>query len=277
MHFDSFDDSLDSEQKSESASASGSAATRGRNNTAIGKSDSFDGSNNARNNFYGNGNANSGSGSNLTDASFDEFDVNFKVDYGKKKLGIMDSDRDIVDHVQDSLNNTWTLTWHPPVSDRSEKAKSLFKNQPNSMSTSTTGTRCIQVWFERGNRIRRNDILEPKLMWRDAYHPDLASTRTLNRSTTQGPYKICLLSICRILEAHKIDRTKYPFAKKSCSFMIKTSDDEEFVFEASTPKQRDFIVNTWKLVVARLASQAVVGDGEGMVGEFFVSSAFGVP
>ncbi len=114
-------------------------------------------------------------------------------------------------------------------------------------------------------------------MWRDAYHPDLVSERKLNVSTAQGAYKICLLSVCRILEMNHADRTRYPFTKLSCSFMIKTSDDEEFVFEASSPKQRDAIVHTWKLVVARLASQAVVGDGEGMVGEFFVSSAFGVP
>ena len=113
-------------------------------------------------------------------------------------------------------------------------------------------------------------------MWRDAYHPDLASQRKLNFSTTKGPRQICLLSICRIIEAQKIDRKKYPFVKKSCSFLIRTSDDEEFVFEAMNQKQRDHIVHMWKLVVARLASQAVVGDGEGMVGEFFVPASFGV-
>lgn len=142
---------------------------------------------------------------------------------------------------------------------------------------SVMSPRCIQLWFERGNRIRRNDIVEPKLMWRDAYHPDLASQRKLNFSTTQGPHQICLLSICRIIAINKIDRKKYPFAKKSCSFIVRTSDDEEFVFEAFNQSHRSHIVHTWKLVVARLASQAVVGDGEGMVGEFFVPSSFGVP
>lgn len=170
------------------------------------------------------------------------------------------------------MNETWTLTWHP-----TPKGKTSSKISKTRNSTSITAPRCIQLWFERGNRVRRNDIVEPKIMWRDAYHPDLASQRKLNFSTTQGPHQICLLSICRVIEAKTIDRKKYPYAKKSCSFMIRTSDDEEYVFEALNQKQRDHIVHTWKLVVARLASQAVVGDGEGMVGEFFVSSVFSVP
>lgn len=73
-----------------------------------------------------------------------------------------------------------------------------------------------------------------------------------------------------------MDKKKYPFAKTSCSFIIRTSDDEEFIFETINQKARDQLVYAWKLVVARLASQAVVGDGEGMVGEFFVPSSFGV-
>ena len=114
-------------------------------------------------------------------------------------------------------------------------------------------------------------------MWRDAYHPDLLSHRKLNKSTTQGPRQICLLSICRIIEAKTLDRTRYPLAKTTCSFIVRTTDDDEFLFEAGTQNQRDYVVHMWKLVVARLASQAVVGDGEGMVGEFFVPSSFGVP
>jgi hypothetical protein len=63
---------------------------------------------------------------------------------------------------------------------------------------------------------------------------------------------------------------------KSCSFLIKTSDDEEYLFEAESQNKRDELVHSWKLVIARLASIAVIGDGEGMVGEFFVPSSFGV-
>jgi hypothetical protein len=186
------------------------------------------------------------------------------------------------------LNETWTLTWHPAVStldsyaraSKSNKQKSLL-NLPTQSSVPDARVqtpRCIQLWFERGNRIRKNDIVEPKLMWRDAFHPHLVSQRKLNESSTSRPYQLCLLTICRILEATaNIDRKKYPFAKISCSFLVRTCDDDEYLFEAINEDERDNIVFLWKLVVARLASQAVVGDGDGMVGEFFVPTSFGVP
>ncbi len=187
---------------------------------------------------------------------------------------------------KNAMNRTWTLTWHPidqkdSAEERKTKMtllKSLSTCSPTIMEVSTKSPRCIRLWFERGNRIRGNNIVEPKLMWRDAYHPELSSHRKLNDSTTNGPQQICLLSICRILEVKdQIDRKMYPFAKKSCSFLIRTCDDDEFLFEAQTEKERDELVYLWKLVVARLASQAVVGDGDKMVGEFFVPSHFGVP
>lgn len=187
-------------------------------------------------------------------------------------------DNGVAQHVQKALNQTWTLTWHPVKSSPSNAKSSninINSNEPKAQSP-----RCIRLWFERGNRIRGNNIVEPKLMWRDAYNPQLSSYRKLNDSITKkGPNQICLLSICRILEVdhYCLDRQKYPFAKKSCSFLIRTCEDEEFLFEAQSEKEREDIVYLWKLVVARLASQAVVGDGDKMVGEFFVPSSLGVP
>jgi len=213
-----------------------------------------------------------------------------------KKEKTLEKDKDILTNVQDALNCTWTLTWHPAVNQSPIKGsktkmkirKSLDKSKMSSTSSSDDTSknnskmpkspRCIQLWFERGNRIRGNDIVEPKLMWRNAYHPELATHRKLNDSTIKGPYQVCLLSICRILEINdSIDRKKYPFAKKSCSFLIRTCDDEEYMFEAPTEEERNHNVYMWKLVVARLASQAVVGDGNKMVGEFFVPTSYGVP
>merc|ERR1712037_416768 len=213
--------------------------------------------------------------------------------------------------IQQALNETWLLTWHPttlktkhatplssqtssvtplqkksdavstnnrtsassvvPVSTTSVKQTQEAKPKEEKSSEGPISQRSIQLWFERGNRIRKNDIVEPKLMWRDAYHPDLVSKRKLNVSSTSRPYQICLLSICRIIETTQIDRKKYPFAKTNSSFVIKTCDNEEFLFEAENENERNRTVNLWKLVVARLASQAVIGNGEEMLGEFFVS------
>jgi hypothetical protein len=150
-------------------------------------------------------------------------------------------------------------------------------SKTNTKSVTSQSPRCIRLWFERGNRIRGNNIVEPKLMWRDAYNPELSSLRKFNHSMTNGPQKICLLSICRILEVKDcLERKKYPFAKKACSVLIKTCEDEEYLFETQTEKERDELVFMWKLVVARLASQAVVGDGDKMVGEFFVPTSLSV-
>lgn len=197
---------------------------------------------------------------------------------------------DMIRTIQNALNRTWTLTWHPTSADFPNESiksnspsfrsplRSIQTNKKKDSNVSAMPPRCIQLWFERGNRIRRNDIVEPKLMWREAYHPDLASHRKLNASSTQRPHQVCLLGICRILEATStLDRKKYPFAKKSCSFIIRTCDDNEYVFEARSEESREQILDQWKMVVARLASQAVVGDGEGMVGEFFVPTSFAVP
>merc|ERR1719362_2856858 len=102
--------------------------------------------------------------------------------------------------IQQALNETWLLTWHPttlktkhstPLSSQTSSVtpsqkKNETANTNNGTSTSsvvpvssTTQTqeaklkeekspegpiyqRSIQLWFERGNRIRKNDIVEPK-------------------------------------------------------------------------------------------------------------------
>ena len=180
-------------------------------------------------------------------------------------------DNGVAHHVQKALNQTWTLTWHPVKNTNTATTITKTNEKPQS-------PKCIRLWFERGNRIRGNNIVEPKLMWRDAYNPNLSSHRKLNESiTTHGPHQICLLSICRILQVESLDRSQYPFAKTNCSFWIRTCEEEEFLFEAKSEEEREEIVYLWKLVVARLASQAVVGDGDKMVGEFFVPSSLGVP
>jgi hypothetical protein len=58
-------------------------------------------------------------------------------------------------------------------------------------------------------------------------------------------------------------------ARSACSLFLKTCRDEVFLFEASSPEEREQIIRHWKLVVARLASLAVIEDMESMVQEFF--------
>ena len=69
-----------------------------------------------------------------------------------------------------------------------------------------------------GNQLK-NDIIEPKFMRRDAYHPDL-NQRKLN-DTSKTPYGVNLMQIYRVINAGcLVDRNIHPFAKESCSFLV---------------------------------------------------------
>lgn len=146
------------------------------------------------------------------------------------------------------MHSTWTLTWHaqgnPPI--------------------------CVHFWVERGTLLNNGStVVEPKFMWRQVYQPSLATSRTLAESCSK-PMDVRVLNACRIVEAgNKLDRTKYPMARTACSFFLKTCREEEFLFEAPSPEVRDRTIKQWKLVVARLASLAVVENMEAMSSEFF--------
>jgi hypothetical protein len=78
-----------------------------------------------------------------------------------------------------------------------------------------------------------------------------------------------LLNACRITPCTAIDRTKYPFARQHCSFVIKSCTGEEFLLEANGREEVETITERWKLAVARFASLAVTEDVNGIAKEFF--------
>mmetsp|Transcript_26906 Transcript_26906/g.35789 ORF Transcript_26906/g.35789 Transcript_26906/m.35789 type:complete len:309 (+) Transcript_26906:3-929(+) len=182
--------------------------------------------------------------------------------------------------LHESFNKTWTLIWHPLNEER--KAGDI---------SSLPSPKCVEVWFEKGCSIHgHTEAIEPKLMWREAHQLDIANNRQLN-ATAKQPHNMAILTICRILEMDALPSsppsdsfftsTKKSvrsslLAKRSCSFVLRNSFDEEFLFEARSEAERDEIVHDWKLVVARLASYAITGNGTGMINEFFMTE-FGVP
>ena len=138
--------------------------------------------------------------------------------------------------VQESLNYVWTLTWHAPDQDPTP----------------------VRFWVERGNILNYGrNVMEPKFMWRPAV------------STVAAPFSLRMLSACRVLGPSSLDRSVYPLARSSRSLVMRTCDDEEFLFEAASESERDAILQQWKLLVARLASLAVLEDMEGIASEFF--------
>lgn len=169
--------------------------------------------------------------------------------------------------VQQTLNSTWTLRWHPNAENR--KKYSIRHNKPI----------CINMWMERGTVITNSGVvIEPALMWRDAYQPLLLSKHTLNNST-QKPWSMRLLNACRITPYSsssssssnhgQIDRSKYPMARQNASFLLKSCGGEEFLLEAGCPEDATIISERWKLVIARFACLAVTEDVAGIAKEFF--------
>lgn len=112
-----------------------------------------------------------------------------------------------------------------------------------------------------------NRVIQPKFMWRESYQPDLLNHKRLGLSG-KSPHSLDLLNMIRILKPTTLDRTLYPFTKIDRTFSILSHTNENFVFEAASTEERDWLVHGLKLVVARLASMIIVGD-EHMFEEFF--------
>ena len=161
------------------------------------------------------------------------------------------------------MNSKWRLQWH-----------SKSRNEPQ----------LCEVWIERGYRRNRTEIVEPKLMWRKLSQPDLREKRQLAGSTIR-PYRVSLFAIRRIFqfanggvgreEMHlcsshtQKQMLSSPLAKQNCLLLVRSSLGEDYVFEASCPEERDHVVHLLKITTARLVSHAAVGNGNGMVHEYF--------
>jgi hypothetical protein len=156
---------------------------------------------------------------------------------------IMFNDELLTEMVEETLNYTWSLTYH-----------------------TTAASTPVEVWMERGTILNMGTVIvEPKVMWREAFQGTLAK-RKLSESS-QHPWNVRLLNACRVIPL--VDRTIYPLAHVRHSFVLKTCRHEEFVFEASSKTERDTIMTQWKVVIARLATLAVMEDMHTMAAEFF--------
>jgi hypothetical protein len=158
---------------------------------------------------------------------------------------IMSNDELMSEMVEETLNCTWSLKYH----------------------TATTFTQ-VEVWMERGAILNMGAVIvEPKVMWREAFQGSLAK-RKLSESS-QHPSSVRLLDACRVIPI--ANKTAYPLAHVRHSFVLKTCENEQFVFEASSETERDNIITQWKVVIAsaRLAVLAVMEDLHTMTTEFF--------
>jgi hypothetical protein len=160
---------------------------------------------------------------------------------------------------QQTLNTTWTLTWHPNPENIKE-----FQINPKPIM--------INIWMERGTVITHSGVVvEPMFMWRDAYqsHYMLQQRKRLNPSC-QKPWSMRLLNTCRIAPiGRNLDKSKYPLARRANCLIVKTCQGQEFLLEANSASQMELICERWKITVARFASLAVTEDIDAIAQEFF--------
>ena len=173
-----------------------------------------------------------------------------------------DSNNNMFDMVQETLNMSWTVTWYP-------RKKAGDDATSSSNNNNMADPRPVQIWIERGTLIEMNTVmLEPNLMWRETFHPELETKRKLNKSS-QKPHYIRLLNLCRVLTPDSLDKSRYPLVRPACGILIRTSDGQEHVFETKTREEREDLVRRWKLTTARFATLAVLEDLETICREFF--------
>ena len=213
--------------------------------------------------------------------------------------GNVDEDS-IKSQVHELSNVRFPLVWHPrDVSRENSKAKteggdtkqvnrihsstsskitSLSSNaNEESSSNSAKGTTfpiSVQGAFEVGAHLEQM-VVQPKFTWTPTVQPNRlsedpeANHRELFLSGSSPP-QVELLSIIRVNTAMELDRNLYPYARLERTCIVTTNDKKHptIVLEARSIQERDWLVFSLRLIVARLASIIITRD-EDMLHEFF--------
>ena len=171
--------------------------------------------------------------------------------YPSPSRSFLDVDNDDVfaNIVQEIFNKTTTLVLHP-LQD---------PNKPGSIQSSRP--QAVDAWLERGQHLAYT-LIQPKWIWKAKAQMDGGVRQ---KFCLQG---IELLDITKILKMEETDRWSQSFAKPSHCFYVKSIYDEEFCFEAKSRSERNRIVNSLKLLIARFGAKVLTGDPQ-VYYEFF--------
>jgi hypothetical protein len=147
-----------------------------------------------------------------------------------------------------------------------EKLRLILHPSESKGSISTAAPQAVSVWIEHGRRVR-NELVSPKFVW-----------KSLHKSNQKVSYQrsevssVDILDIDRILPVEKLNRSSHPFAKTRHTFLMRSIHGETYMFEASSASERDRLVHSIKLMIARLGSMLVVQD-DNVLEEFFIGVA----
>jgi len=160
--------------------------------------------------------------------------------------------------VQEIFNQTTTFVLHPHM-------ESSYSGGGTVLQSSARRPVAVDAWLERGQHLAYA-LIQPKWIWKakPRLDPGLSSVR--QETCLQG---IELLDITRILKFEDTEGYhNQSFAKPSHSFFIKSIHDEEFCFEAKSMRERDRLVSSLKLLIARFGAMVLTGDPQ-VYYEFF--------
>ncbi|VEU41312.1 unnamed protein product [Pseudo-nitzschia multistriata] len=157
--------------------------------------------------------------------------------------------------VREMFNQTTTLVLHP-VSESNTTGQALLQS---------ARPIAVDAWLERGQHLAYA-LIQPKWIWK-------AKPKINSEGQSSVCQKFCLqgielLDITKILKVEETEGVSHSLAKPSHCFFIKSIHDEEFCFEAKSRKERDRIVSSLKLLIARFGAKVLTGDPE-VYYEFF--------
>jgi len=161
------------------------------------------------------------------------------------------------------------------------KKKMSPKNKSKKDVTCTPTPIAVHGAFEVGAHLEQM-VVQPKFTWTPAVQPNLLrmNNNNVNRDadscprelllSESAPPQVELLSIIRVNKPSNLDRSQYPFARLDRICCITTNDPNHpsIVLECPSSQERDWLVFSLKLIVARLASIIITRD-EDMLHEFF--------
>jgi len=160
--------------------------------------------------------------------------------------------------VQEIFNKTTTLVLHPLLG--SNKSGSVQLARPIA----------VDAWLERGQHLAYT-LIQPKWIWKAK--PRLGAEGQSNVRQKFCLQGIELLDITRILKMEETERGSQSFAKPSHSFFVKSIHEEEFCFEAKSRLERDRIVSSLKLLIARFGAKVLTGDPQVYYEFFWINDA----
>ena len=170
--------------------------------------------------------------------------------------------------VQELFNQTTTLVLHPRIE---SNFNATFGESKTVLQSSSRRPIAVEAWLERGQHLA-SALVQPKWIWKvkPRKHEGISSHQQICLDGIE------LLDITRILKMEDTDRNHcYSFAKPRHCFFLKSIHDEELCFEAKSEKERDRIVSSLKLSIARFGAMVLTGDPQ-IYYEFFWMNGVGI-